>query len=113
MKKTASTNLIACAVIVGAFTVGFASGPAFAQHDSDAPFEAVLSVPLATSEEAALEGALGALTLIGKPAGKRFSAGDAKLATAVAAQLGCYATIVFWADPGTVLPGFSPATEPK
>ena len=50
-------------------------------------FEAVLSVPLATSEEAALEGALGALTLIGKPAGKRFNAGDAKLATAVAAQL--------------------------
>jgi len=50
-------------------------------------FEAVLSVPLATSEEAALEGALGALTLIGKPAGERFKAGDAKLATAVAAQL--------------------------
>jgi UrcA family protein len=39
MKKTTSTNLIACAVIAGAFTVGFASGPAFAQHDSDAPFE--------------------------------------------------------------------------
>lgn len=50
-------------------------------------FEAVLSVPLATSEEAALAGALGALTLIGKPPGQRFSAGDAKLATAVAAQL--------------------------
>lgn len=52
-----------------------------------APLEAVLSVPVATSDEAARQGALGALTLIGKPEGERFSAGDVKLATAVAAQL--------------------------
>lgn len=39
MKTTSSTNLIACAVIVGAFTVGFASGPAFADQESHAPFK--------------------------------------------------------------------------
>ena len=39
MKTTTSTNLIACAVIAGAFAVGFASGPAFAQPDREAPFE--------------------------------------------------------------------------
>ena len=39
MKTNTSTNLIACAVIAGAFTVGFASGPAFAQHDRNDPFE--------------------------------------------------------------------------
>jgi len=39
MKTTTSTNLIACAVIAGAFAVGFASGPAFAEQDRDAPFE--------------------------------------------------------------------------
>lgn len=51
------------------------------------PLEAVLSVPVAASAEGALHGTLGALTLIGKPEGERFSAGDVKLATAVAAQL--------------------------
>jgi len=39
MKTTSSTSLIACAVISGAFTVGFISGPALAQPDRDAPFE--------------------------------------------------------------------------
>jgi UrcA family protein len=39
MKTNTSTNLIARAVIAGTFTVGFASGPAFAQHDRNAPFE--------------------------------------------------------------------------
>ncbi len=38
MKTTASTNLIACAVIAGAFTVGFVSGPALAEPGPDAPF---------------------------------------------------------------------------
>lgn len=39
--KTASstTNLIACVAIVGAVTVGFISGPAFAQTRDDAAFE--------------------------------------------------------------------------
>ncbi len=39
MKTTSSTNLIACAVIAGAFTVGFISAPALAQPDREAPFE--------------------------------------------------------------------------
>jgi UrcA family protein len=47
MKTTSSTtNLIACAVIIGAFTAGFASGPATAQEatpqkaaSSDADFQ--------------------------------------------------------------------------
>lgn len=39
MKTTASTSLIACAVIAGAFTVGFASGPAFAQPEAPHKFE--------------------------------------------------------------------------
>lgn len=39
MKKTTSTHLIACAVIAGAFTVGFVSGPAFAENDRNAAFE--------------------------------------------------------------------------
>lgn len=38
MKTTTSTNLIACAVIAGAFTVGFASGPAFAEQTNSKPF---------------------------------------------------------------------------
>ena len=39
MKTNTSTNLIACAVIAGAFTIGFVSAPALAQPDRDAPFE--------------------------------------------------------------------------
>ncbi|MEZ6028252.1 MAG: UrcA family protein [Hyphomonadaceae bacterium] len=38
MKTSASTNLIACTVIAGAFAVGFASGPAFAQTKDRVPF---------------------------------------------------------------------------
>lgn len=54
---------------------------------STAPLEAVLSVPVAAFSEGGLRGTLGALTLVGKPEGERFSAGDGKLAAAVAAQL--------------------------
>jgi UrcA family protein len=39
MKTTSSTNLIACAVIAGAFTVGFVSGPAFAEQERHVPFK--------------------------------------------------------------------------
>ncbi len=39
MKTTSTTNLIACAVIAGAFTVGFVSGPAFAEQDAPFKFE--------------------------------------------------------------------------
>lgn len=39
MKTTSTTNLIACAVIAGAFTVGFVSGPAFAEQDAAFKFE--------------------------------------------------------------------------
>lgn len=39
MKTTSTINLLACAVIAGAFTVGFVSGPAFAEQDAPFKFE--------------------------------------------------------------------------
>jgi len=53
MKTTSTTNLIACAVIVGAFTVGFASGPAFADPQAAFKFEFKYSpAELATAPQA-------------------------------------------------------------
>lgn len=34
-----ATNLIACAIVAGAFTVGFLSGPALAQEHETTPFD--------------------------------------------------------------------------
>ena len=61
-------------------------------HHSDkfqAPAEATLSVPLMLSIDQMTErkGVLGVITLVGKPPGERFSAGDAKLLTTLSAQV--------------------------
>jgi serine phosphatase RsbU (regulator of sigma subunit) len=57
--------------------------------DADRVTEAVLSVPVVSSDEDADEVCvLGALTLVGRPAAERFTAGNAKVASAIAGQLG-------------------------
>ncbi len=55
--------------------------------DEDRATEAVLCVPVVSSEEDDTR-VLGALTLAGRPAGERFTAGNAKVAGAIAGQLG-------------------------
>lgn len=54
--------------------------------DADRVTEATLSVPLVYTEGGETH-VLGALTLSGKPSGRRFTAGDSKVATAIAGQL--------------------------
>jgi serine phosphatase RsbU (regulator of sigma subunit) len=56
--------------------------------DSARATDAVLSVPVVCSEEDESTRVLGALTLLGRPAGDRFTAGNAKVASAIAGQLG-------------------------
>jgi len=47
----------------------------------------VLSVPLVAGGAGGTKSAIGALTLVGKRSGDRFTSGDAKLASAIGAQL--------------------------
>jgi serine phosphatase RsbU (regulator of sigma subunit) len=56
--------------------------------DEDRAHDALLSVPVVCSEDDETTRVLGALTLVGRPPGERFTAGNAKVATAVAGQLG-------------------------